>query len=72
MATISNPHTELNALQISLLRMFSRPMSDNDVTELQHVLVQHYDKLLKKEVARVVKKKGYTQDDFDKMLNGES
>ncbi|WP_143053986.1 hypothetical protein [Parapedobacter koreensis] len=72
MATISNPHTELNALQISLLRMFNRPMSERDVLELKNVLVKHYDKLLKKEVTRIVEKKGYTQDDFDNMLNDES
>ena len=72
MATISNAHTELNPLQISLLRMFNRPMSERDVMELKNVLVRHYDKLLKKEVTRVVEKRGYTQDDFDKMLNGES
>ncbi|WP_257669808.1 hypothetical protein [Parapedobacter tibetensis] len=72
MAVISNSHTELNALQISLLRMFNRPMSDRDVIELKSVLVKHYDKLLKKEANRVVAKKGYTQADFDRMLNDES
>ncbi|SEL93312.1 hypothetical protein SAMN05421740_11432 [Parapedobacter koreensis] len=47
-------------------------MSERDVLELKNVLVKHYDKLLKKEVTRIVEKKGYTQDDFDNMLNDES
>ena len=72
MATAANQHTELNALQVSLLRLFSRPMSEQETLELKRVLVKHYSKRLKKEVTRVVAEKGYTQQDFDNMLNADS
>jgi len=72
MATAANQHTELNALQVSLLRLFNRPMSEQETLELKRVLVKHYSKLLKKEVTRVVAEKGYTQQDFDNVLNADN
>ena len=72
MATAVNQHTELNPLQISLLRLFNRPMSEQETLELKRLLVKHYSKLLKAEVNRAVAEKGYTQADFDDMLNAES
>jgi len=71
MAT-TNIHTELNPLQVSLLRLFNRPMSEKETLELRELLVSHYSAMLKTEVNAVVKEKGYTQNDFDKMLNGDS
>jgi hypothetical protein len=72
MATAANQHTELNPLQVSLLRLFNRPMSEQETLELKRLLVKHYSKLLKKEVTRVVAEKGYKQQDFDNMLNADS
>ena len=72
MAVAVNQHTELNPLQVSLLRLFNRPMSEQETLELKRVLVKHYSTLLKAEVTRVVSEKGYTQQDFDDMLNAES
>jgi len=71
MATVEQ-HTELNPLQISLLRLFNRPMSDEETIELKRVLVKHYSAMLKKEVSKVVAEKGYTRQDFEDMLNAES
>lgn len=63
-------HTELNPIQVSLLRLFNRPMSEKETMELKRLLVDHYSNLLKDEVEKAVTKKGYTQKDFDDMLNG--
>ena len=71
MATTSI-HTELNPLQVSLLRLFDRPMSEKETLELKELLVNHYSAMLKTELDEVVKKKGLTQNDFDKMLNADS
>lgn len=65
-------HTELNPIQVSLLRLFNRPMSEKETKELKRLLVDHYSNLLKDEVEKDVAKKGYTQKDFDDMLNGNS
>ena len=71
MAT-AEQHTELNPLQVSLLRLFNRPMSDDETIELKRVLVKHYSAMLKKEVSKVIAEKGYTRQDFEDMLNAES
>ncbi|MEO6850769.1 MAG: hypothetical protein ABI166_09060 [Mucilaginibacter sp.] len=71
MAITQKPHTELNPIQVSLLRLFNRPMSENETLELKSILVSHYSGQLEDELIKVVAKKGYTQKDFDAMLNGE-
>ena len=72
MATAQNAHTELNPIQVSLLRLFNRPMSDEETLELKKLLVSYYSGMLEKEVGKVVKERKYTQADFDKMLNADS
>ena len=72
MAVALNQHTELNPVQISLLRLFNRPMSEQETLELKRLLVKHYSELLKEEVTKVISEKGYTQKDFDDMLNADS
>lgn len=72
MAIALKPRTELNQIQLTLLKLFNRPMADKEIVELRDVLVEHYDKLLKEELDRVVEEKGYTQEDFEKMLNKDS
>lgn len=72
MAVAQNPHTELNPIQISLLRLFNRPMSEQETRELKKLLVSHYSEQLNEEVTRVVAEKADTQKDFDDMLNSDS
>ncbi|QKJ28676.1 hypothetical protein HQ865_02515 [Mucilaginibacter mali] len=69
MALPQRSHTELNPVQVSLLRLFNIPMSEEDTLQLKQVLVDHYSALLEQEINHVVIEKGYIQDDFDKMLN---
>ncbi|MDB4922114.1 hypothetical protein [Mucilaginibacter sp.] len=69
MAIAQKSHTELNAIQVSLLRLFNRPMSEKNTLTLKRLLVNHFSDLLKEEVTDVLDKKGYTQMDFDEMLN---
>jgi len=47
-------------------------MSEKETKELKRLLVDHYSNLLKEEVEKDLAKKGYTQKDFDDMLNGDS
>ena len=72
MATAQKLHTELNSIQVSLLRLFNRPMSESETLTLKKLLVDHYSALLEQEVTKVVAEKAYTQKDFDDMLNSES
>jgi hypothetical protein len=72
MVATPNEHTELNPVQISLLRLFNRPMSNEESLEIRNLLVNHYSDMLKGEVTRAIAKKGYTPADLDNMLNAES
>lgn len=72
MAMPQKIHTELNPVQVSLLRLFNRPMSERETKELKEIPVNHYDASLTEELTKVVAEKGYTQKDFDDMLNNES
>ena len=64
--------TKLNGLQISLLRLFERGMSDEEVLELQRVLVAHMSQKMLAEVERIDSERGYTAEDYERMLNAPS
>lgn len=72
MASTQHPPAGLNEIQVSLLRLFSRPMSEKQTNELKNLLVDYYSIQLENEVSKVVAEKGYSQKDFDDMLNLES
>ena len=64
--------TKLNNLQISLLRLFERGMSDEEVLELQRVLVAHMSQKLLATVERMDAERGYTAEDYERLLNAPS
>jgi hypothetical protein len=72
MAVALNQHTELNPVQVSLLRLFNRPMSEKETLEIRNLLVDHYSEILKHEVNQAIAEKGYTPEDLDNLLNAES
>ena len=72
MATLQATPHRLNAMQVSLLRLFNREMSDDEILSLKRLLVKHYSAELQTEIEKVVSEKGYTQTDFDEMLNQPS
>lgn len=65
-------HTELNPIQVSLLRLFNRPMSEQETLKLKRLLMNFYSDALQTEIEKVVAEKGYNQQDFERMLNDES
>jgi hypothetical protein len=64
--------TKLNSLQISLLRLFERGMSDEDTLELRRVIVAHLSQKMLAEVERIDEERGYTAEDYERMLNAPS
>ncbi len=72
MTAAQNSHTELNPIQVSLLRLFNRQMSDNETKELKKLLLDYYSDRLEEEVTKAISEKGYSQKDFDDMLNQKS
>ncbi len=69
--SISNS-PRLNSLQISLLRLFSQNISDDQTLEIRKLMMNYFDVQLKAELEKVVEEKGYTEDDFHQMLNSKS
>ena len=70
--TATPPPTKLNSLQISLLRLFERGMSDEQTLELQRLLVKAYLEIMRQEAGRIDDERGYTAEDYERMLNEPS
>ncbi|GGF17184.1 hypothetical protein [Hymenobacter cavernae] len=64
--------TRLNPVQVSLLRLFERGMSDEDILDLQRVIVAHLSQKMLAEVERIDTERGYTAEDYEQMLNEPS
>jgi hypothetical protein len=71
-ATTPIQPTRLNPIQISLLRLFERGISDEDTLELRRVIVAHLSKKMLAEVERIDNERGYTAEDYERMLNAPS
>jgi len=63
---------KLNSLQISLLRLFSQNISDDQTLEIRKLMMNYFDVQLKAELETVIEEKGYREDDFRQMLNSKS
>ena len=70
--TAATQPIKLNGLQISLLCLFDRGMSDEEVLELRRVLVAHMSQKMLAEAARIDAERGYTAEDYERMLNEPS
>jgi hypothetical protein len=55
----------LNEVQIGLLRMFSRPMTNEQILKIKRGIVKLLSDELDTEVERVVIEKGLTEKDFE-------
>ncbi len=64
-ATLSPP---LNDVQLMLLRLFSRPMSGQDLMDIKKMLLDYYEMLLERELDGVMAEKQITREDFDRVL----
>ncbi|MCU0325416.1 MAG: hypothetical protein MUF45_09220 [Spirosomaceae bacterium] len=59
----------LNETQLMLLRLFSRKMDETETNEIRDLLINHLNQKLQRELDIVISEKGYTQKDFDEILN---
>jgi hypothetical protein len=63
---------KLSSLQISMLRLFSQDISETQTLEIRKLLMDYFDKQLRVEIEKVEIEKGYTKDDYVRMLNEKS
>jgi hypothetical protein len=59
----------LNEVQVMLLRLFSRPVKNDDLEKIRALLISYYEVALQDELDRVIEEKNITREDFDKILN---
>lgn len=59
----------LNKTQLEILKLFSQPLSEDDLKEIKSVLVKHLSEKLILKIDSISDQKRYTQKDFDKWLN---
>lgn len=70
--TYMTEHSQLNQLQISILRLFDQRLSDEETLEIRELLMKYFDQRLKKELDKVLAEKNYSTEDYRKMLIDDS
>lgn len=68
---VSNQN-RLSRLQISILRLFSQDLEEQQTLEIRKMLLDYFDLQLQKELEVVIEEKGYTTEDYYQMLNSKS
>ncbi|MBD2754642.1 hypothetical protein [Spirosoma validum] len=58
-----------NSVQVSLMRLFDRPMLPDELDKVHQLLMDYYSELIAAEADEIIAQKGYTQADFDRVLN---
>jgi len=72
MITEKTETTSLNSLQISLLRLFDQKLDKTYTLELRQLMMDFFDQKLQAELNEVTTQKGYTDDDYRKMLHDDT
>jgi hypothetical protein len=65
------PHqsTKLNAVQLHLLKMFARPMDEQDLAAIKSLLSNYYAQKVDAESEKLWDEKGMSQQTIDDLLN---
>lgn len=59
----------LNKTQLEILKLFTQPLSEEELRDIKALLVKHLSEKLVGKIDRISEEKGYTQKDFDNWLN---
>ena len=63
--------TGLNDLQMTLLRLFNRPMSERETIQLRDLLTAYYTDQLLNSVDNDVRERGITEADYERFRRGD-
>ena len=68
---MASPHqaTKLNAVQLHLLKMFARPMDEQDLAAIKSLLSNYYAQKVDAESEKLWDEKGMSQQTIDDLLN---
>lgn len=64
-----NSKVALNKTQLEILKLFTRPLSEEELQDIKNVLVNHLSEKLIRKTDAITKQKKYTQEDFNNWLN---
>ena len=64
--------SNINSIQVSLLHMFERGMSEEETLQLKRLMVKSYLEIMRQEAGRIDEERGYTAEDYERMLNEPS
>ena len=68
MAATQQP-TKLNAVQMHLLKMFARPMNEQDLIAIKGLLSEYYAQKVDAESEKLWEEKGMSQQSIDDLLS---
>lgn len=63
-------NNQFNDVQISLLRLLDRPITEQEVVEIKDLLVSYFDKKLKTQIEFDITEKGINEADFEALRKG--
>lgn len=63
------PPTKFTNIQHELLRLYSYNISDEDLLAIRDLIGTYFKNKLQKKVSDAARQMGYTQEDFDAILN---
>ena len=66
---MNNINLPLNKTQVEILKLFTQPMSEEELQDIKQLLVNHLSNKLSGKIEKISRQKGYTQKDFDNWLN---
>ena len=69
MSSTAVAQAPMNATQMMLLRLFSRPMTEESTEAIRTLLMDYYDKMIQEEVEKAIAEKGITEADFEAIKN---
>ncbi len=67
-ATLNQPTVGLNPIQMHLLHLFSKKMSEHELKELKMILVEWYDRKAQEIMDKIWEERGMTQKTMDDIL----
>ena len=65
----SSTQAPMNATQMMLLRLFSRPMTTESTEAIRKLLMDYYDKMIQEEVEKAIVEKGIIDADYEALKN---
>lgn len=59
----------LNPIQLMLLKLFNRDMSEQEINDIKTLIINYLDEKLQEQVEKDIQLKGITQADLDAILS---